>query len=575
MSSNRTIESNELHLLSNELKTRLKSIKDIDLRRKEYCQLLEEWGWKYGVRGTEILQELMICECLFPSVEDRLFFLKVAVTKKFWGWVKYLEESGLKVHEFMFEDGKSALHYLAGVYESLESIDYKMDTTRIITYFFENNPQIYCDNHGYTYLHGACLAGNERAVNALLIQEGVDVNIDTYTRSLLYIACQHRRENCVKILLEHGADPNKGDREQRSTPLHALALPCLCDCICLSDYCFNFCDYKRPVDEIVKMLIDKGAQIEALDLHGNTPLQSAVSRFDVELTRALLKYGASLSNLNEDKMFRANFTSIEMKCYPLPLNMIQVMQLLQSAGYKMDFLTRLKMMKCWTRVRGNEIDYTIGDEMRDVLEKDELVFPFFRHIVDLQFILNEFGFYMKKKVIDYLNQCREKLESRLSSSLISYQPYELVILYWRESFEQMKSIKITEEVSLYQFFQMSSSEGYSVLKNLKDWCIPPIDLPQHSDPTSTCSLSLMHIIVKRNMANILIRPWLDLELLAADLFMTDYCSLNLPQNVCLKVAQNMSDEDLFHLFEQINIDAVIDQQSVNDGCRIRFVRLTL
>ncbi|XP_023313693.1 uncharacterized protein LOC111693390 [Trichogramma pretiosum] len=573
MSSNRTTESNELHLLSNELKTRLKSIKDIDAKRKEYCRLLEEWDWKYGVRGTEILLKLMNCKSLFPSVEDRLFFLKVAVTGRLWGWVKYLEESGLKIHEFMFEDGKSALHYLAGVYESLESIDYKTDTTRIITYFFENNLQIYCDNHGYTYLHGACLAGNEEAVNALLSEEGVDVNIDTYTRSLLYIACQHRRENCVKILLEHGANPNKGDREQRSTPLHALALPCLCDCVAFSDYSFNFCDYKRPVDEIVKLLIDKGAQIEARDLHGDTPLQSAVSRFDVELTRALLKYGASFSNLNEDRMFSANFTSIEMKCYPLTFNMIQMMQLLQSAGYKMDFLTRLKMMKCWTRIRGNEIDYIIGDEMRD--EKDEQDSSLFMHIVDLQFILNEFGFYMEKKVIDYLNQCREKLKSRSSSCRIGYQPHELVILYWRESFEQMKNIKITEEVSLYQFFQMSSSEGYSVLKNLKDWRIPPIDLPQHSDPIYTCSVNLMHIIVKRNMANILIRPWLDLELLAADLFMTDYCSLNLPQNVCLEVAQNLSDEDLFRLFEQINIDAVIDQQSEYDNSRIRFVRLTL
>ncbi|KAL7293259.1 hypothetical protein TKK_0013039 [Trichogramma kaykai] len=275
MSSNRTIESSELHLLSNKLKTRLQSINDIDARRKEYCRILCEWCVKYGIRDT----------------------------KRF------------MTYSFI----NNPQNYISQNHHK-------------ITYFFENNPQIYCDNHGYTYLHGACLAGNERAVNALLIQEGVDVNIDTYTRSLLYIACQHRRENCVKILLEHGADPNKGDREQRSTPLHALALPCLCDCICLSDYCFNFCDYKRPVDEIVKMLIDKGAQIEALDLHGNTPLQSAVSRFDVELTRALLKYGASLSNLNEDKMFSANFTSIEMKCYPLSFNMIEVMQFLQSAG---------------------------------------------------------------------------------------------------------------------------------------------------------------------------------------------------------------------------------------------------
>uniref|UniRef100_A0ABD2WJT4 Cationic amino acid transporter C-terminal domain-containing protein n=1 Tax=Trichogramma kaykai TaxID=54128 RepID=A0ABD2WJT4_9HYME len=41
------------------------------------------------------------------------------------------------------------------------------------------------------------------------------------------------------------------------------------------------------------------------------------------------------------------------------------------------------------------------------------------------------------------------------------------------------------------------------------------------------------------------------------------------------VAQNLSDEDLFRLFEQTNTDDIINQQSEHDDSRIRFVRLRL
>ncbi|CAB0033491.1 unnamed protein product, partial [Trichogramma brassicae] len=221
----------------------------------------------------------------------------------------------------------------------------------------KNNPRKnYCDNHGYTYFHGACTIGHERAIDSLL-RQGVDINLDTYTCSALHIAAQYRLETVVKKLLDHGANPNQQDHE-KSTPLHAFAWMCLCGCVSRKDYC----DRRRPVDKLVKMLLVKGANIEARNRHGDTPLQLAVSRFDVELTRSLLKHGASLSSLNEDRMFIQNFSSLELKCYPVTLNIIEVMQLLQSAGYKMDFYTKLRLIKCWIKVRGNDMDYLVAED---------------------------------------------------------------------------------------------------------------------------------------------------------------------------------------------------------------------
>uniref|UniRef100_A0ABD2X5Q4 Uncharacterized protein n=1 Tax=Trichogramma kaykai TaxID=54128 RepID=A0ABD2X5Q4_9HYME len=168
---------------------------------------------------------------------------------------------------------------------------------------------------------------------------------------------QHRRKEIVEILLENGANPNQLDREM-STPLHALSRVGLCDCA-LGMY---LCDYRRPVEEIVHMLIKKGANIEARNKYGDTPLQAAMSCFDVELARTLMKHGANLESLNEDRIFGRNFESIELKHFPLTLNIIEMFHLLLSVGYEVSLLIRLRMLKCWMRIRGNDTDHLIPEK---------------------------------------------------------------------------------------------------------------------------------------------------------------------------------------------------------------------
>ncbi|KAL7298706.1 hypothetical protein TKK_0008464 [Trichogramma kaykai] len=102
-----------------------------------------------------------------------------------------------------------------------------------------------------------------------------DVSIGRWECSSLYFAAQYRHIGMIKILLENESDPNQLDYK-KSTPLHALAQLCPCECGTRN----HFCGYRKPVDEIVKILVEKGANVEARNEDGDTPLSLAVRRFD-------------------------------------------------------------------------------------------------------------------------------------------------------------------------------------------------------------------------------------------------------------------------------------------------------
>uniref|UniRef100_A0ABD2XN33 C2H2-type domain-containing protein n=1 Tax=Trichogramma kaykai TaxID=54128 RepID=A0ABD2XN33_9HYME len=282
--------------------------------------------------------------------------------------LRLIESSPLDKHEFRWLR-ESAVHHLAEtVYEANDGFVFgKQVTLSLMGYFLENPVENYYDGRGYTYFHGACMSGNATAVNVFL-SRGVNVNLDSYKYSALHTAAHYRHEEVVEILLRHGADPNKRDAE-KSTPLHALTRLCLC--LCTDGV--KFCDKRKPVDKIVQLLIKYGANIEARNSDGNSPLDSAVSRFDVQLVKSLLEHGASLDSLNEDKMFGAEFTSTELKNYPLALNLIEMIQFLQSVGYRMNFCSRLRMIKCFMRVRGIDTDHLIPELTAEHMRYEELL----------------------------------------------------------------------------------------------------------------------------------------------------------------------------------------------------------
>ncbi|CAB0029483.1 unnamed protein product [Trichogramma brassicae] len=120
-----------------------------------------------------------------------------------------------------------------------------------------------------------------------------------------------------------------------------------------------FYSSRKPVDDIVDMLVMKKANIEARNSHGDSPLQYAVSRFNVDVAGALLKNSASLSSFKRRQNIQHDLHDIGIE--ELFFNFLhhRMMKLLKSADYQMNMNTRLRMLKYWMEIRGNDTDHLI------------------------------------------------------------------------------------------------------------------------------------------------------------------------------------------------------------------------
>ncbi|CAB0041188.1 unnamed protein product [Trichogramma brassicae] len=298
---------------------------------------------------------------------------KILLDEKHLEVLEFLQQrTELNIHR-IFIDGKSAIHYLFSLYYKYESglrndnhlIDPTLDdlkqerksskyhayddpeTKFLINFFLKNSEENHCDDHGYSYLHGACFSGDIETVKRF-VSQGADVNVDSYTCSPLHIACKYRRVDVVKVLLESGAEPNPLNKEDKSTPLHALARLRVCDC---PEFCTDNIDddkkekKRRPVDEIVDSLVAKGANIETRNARGFTPLELAVSLLDYELTKSLLERGASLDSLRKNIAFSTDYTTSELNDYPITFYIAEMIRLLSSNGLSWDVYPRLKISK--------------------------------------------------------------------------------------------------------------------------------------------------------------------------------------------------------------------------------------
>ncbi|KAM9667495.1 ankyrin repeat and SOCS box protein 11 isoform 2-T2 [Dama dama] len=161
--------------------------------------------------------------------------------------------------------------------------------------------------HGATPLFNACCSGSAACVNVLLefgakaqlevhlaspIHEAVkrgnrecmeillanNVNIDQEVPHLgtpLYVACIYQRLDCVKKLLELGANVNHG--QWLDTPLHAAA--------------------KQSSVEIIHLLIDYGANLKCKNAQGQSALDLAAPKSSVEQALLLREGPPALSQL--------------------------------------------------------------------------------------------------------------------------------------------------------------------------------------------------------------------------------------------------------------------------------------
>ncbi|KAL7304435.1 hypothetical protein TKK_0003232 [Trichogramma kaykai] len=463
---------------------------------------------------------------------DPSTFLKIALDKKLFEVFTFIKDYvELNIHE-IFINGKSILNRKkkSSKYHAYDEPEAKS----VINFFLKDSEENHCDDHGFTCLHGACFSGDVEVVKRF-VSQGVDVNVDSYTCSPLHIACKYRRVDVVKVLLENGAEPNRLDKEDKSTPLHALARLRVCDC---AEFCTDNIDddkkekKRRPVEEIVDLLVAKGANIETRNARGFTPLESAVSLLDYELTKSLLERGASLDSLSENITFNTDYTSSELHDYPITFYIAEMVRLLSSNGFYWKVYARLKILKFFMEYRSldkeNLISLKNNGEVN--LIRTEISVAFFKG----------FDFYQDQETADYLHKIREQLRLSADSSMLAISNVitQGMGIHNAPSVEKMKGIMVNADVSLLQICQMSYRKASSILSKIKDYRLPALnDLENFAQK-----------IIKKHIANVLLRP--QFELLAADLFMSDPCQLKLPYTICRKIAGHMSDEDLLRLCER-------------------------
>jgi ankyrin repeat protein len=137
------------------------------------------------------------------------------------------------------------------------------------------------DRRGKTALHYAASAGNYPLVQ-LLVRGGADVSAKGEDTTALHFAAGSRTDSSeiVQLLLEQGAEIDAPDYF-RDTALHKAT--------------------REGNQQIIRILLDRGASLEKLESHRSTALHIAVGRGDLDTVQLLLDRGASLEEIDSDR----------------------------------------------------------------------------------------------------------------------------------------------------------------------------------------------------------------------------------------------------------------------------------
>ena len=164
------------------------------------------------------------------------------------------------------------------------------------------------DSRGTSPLHWAAAANPNPSVVELLLSRGAEVDARGNKRStpLHWAAAGNPNPAISRILIDHGADVDA--HFELGTPLHVAAVnfnPEVMLLLLKSDGCVGRTNRKlesplhraarNPVVEISKHLLDYGGSVEARDIMGRTPLHVALMDNDnADIARLLIERGADV-----------------------------------------------------------------------------------------------------------------------------------------------------------------------------------------------------------------------------------------------------------------------------------------
>ena len=127
---------------------------------------------------------------------------------------------------------------------------------------------------GETALHYAATSGHVGTAR-LLLKAKADVNkVSQFSGTPLAVAVGEQQTEMVQLLLENGADYDLAGKETGWTPLHVAAF--------------------EGFFESAKLLVNRGANVNAKDSGGQTPFMDAAHSPNLETAFFLIKHGADL-----------------------------------------------------------------------------------------------------------------------------------------------------------------------------------------------------------------------------------------------------------------------------------------
>jgi len=171
-----------------------------------------------------------------------------------------------------------------GAYPIQTGIEFgKVESTK---YLLENGIGITEKNHnGATWLHSAAGTGNQELVE-MLINKGLDINATDKDGStpILHAAWSNNAE-LIKYMIKKGAKVNPKEcistacNLPNGSPLHNAA-------------------WRSP--QILKVLLDEGANVSTENLHGQTAFHNAAQSGNLQCAEMLLKAGSKVNTVNVD-----------------------------------------------------------------------------------------------------------------------------------------------------------------------------------------------------------------------------------------------------------------------------------
>jgi ankyrin repeat protein len=143
----------------------------------------------------------------------------------------------------------------------------------------------------YTPLHWAANYGDVEMVE-LLISRGAELDVEDPDYSTpLYLAAEQGHPKVVKFLISKGAEVNVKSNKWGYTPLHRAAWGPVTMIKYLGGGTVSEADLNENYLEIVGMLLEKGAKVNARDNGGKTPLDQAIKNGEKEIVVLLRKHG--------------------------------------------------------------------------------------------------------------------------------------------------------------------------------------------------------------------------------------------------------------------------------------------